>query len=185
MAAASVAAVDRPHHGAVDLAARLRARRRGRHRRSQRLAVVPAPSEPSCVCAERVRDRKPDHPVVDQQGGDEAEQPRGDVDDPEEVEVRHAHTVAVRDLQVSAGRRTMAVSRPEEGESGQVGTNQRYADAIDRRAAELSQQTIMRIPPCTIPMQAYRPQPLEWTEKRPPVWAWCRGLTSRPNGSRR
>ena len=66
----------------------------------------------------------------------------------------------------------MAVSRPEEGVSGQVGTNKRYADAIDRRAAELSQQTIMRIPPCTIPMQAYGPQPLEWAEKRPMVWAW-------------
>ncbi|SDQ87478.1 hypothetical protein [Microbacterium sp. cf332] len=52
-----------------------------------------------------------------------------------------------------------------------MGTNTRYADAIDSRA-ELSQQTIMRIPPCTIPMQAYGPQPLTWAEQRPTVWAW-------------
>lgn len=30
--------------------------------------------------------------------------------------------------------------------AGRVGTNKRYADAMDRRAAELSQQTLTRIP---------------------------------------
>ncbi|WP_424447537.1 hypothetical protein [Microbacterium arborescens] len=53
-----------------------------------------------------------------------------------------------------------------------MGTNKRYADAIDRRADERTQHVLMRIPPCTIPMQAYGPRPLEWPSSRPAVWAW-------------
>ncbi|MDN8548683.1 hypothetical protein PUW81_006130 [Microbacterium sp. NM3R9] len=53
-----------------------------------------------------------------------------------------------------------------------MGTNKRYADAIDRRSAEHLQRTLMRIPPCTIPMQAYGPRELEWPTDWPTVWAW-------------
>lgn len=37
---------------------------------------------------------------------------------------------------------------------------------------EKLQQVLVRIPPCTLPMQAYGPQEVVWARKRPPVWAW-------------
>ncbi|KAA9084119.1 hypothetical protein [Microbacterium radiodurans] len=53
-----------------------------------------------------------------------------------------------------------------------MGTNRRYAESIDQRMPDPAAQTLMRIPPCTIPMQAYGPQDLTWAKERPPVWAW-------------
>ncbi len=37
---------------------------------------------------------------------------------------------------------------------------------------EKLERTLVRIPPCTLPVEAYGRQPLEWSASRPPVWAW-------------
>jgi hypothetical protein len=34
------------------------------------------------------------------------------------------------------------------------------------------QVVLANVAPCTLPASAYGPQPLSWTEKRAPVWAW-------------
>lgn len=54
-----------------------------------------------------------------------------------------------------------------------MGTNRRYAEATHR--AYEAQLASAPAPPCTLPQQAYGPQPIEWVpagQTRPPVWAW-------------
>lgn len=44
-----------------------------------------------------------------------------------------------------------------------------YDELNDRRI----EQSTAQPGPCTLPVQAYGPQPLEWAKGRPPeVWAW-------------
>lgn len=59
------------------------------------------------------------------------------------------------------------------GSCGSVTKNVRYEahfDALnDRRIAQASAVAA----PCTLPMQAYGPEPIEWaSQPHPPVWAW-------------
>lgn len=52
-----------------------------------------------------------------------------------------------------------------------MGSSKRYADSYDQRAAQKIAESPP--PPCTLPQQAYGPNPIEWAGKsRPPVWAW-------------
>lgn len=37
---------------------------------------------------------------------------------------------------------------------------------------EKLQIMLANVAPCTLPSSAYGPQPLQWTQKRVPVWAW-------------
>ena len=37
---------------------------------------------------------------------------------------------------------------------------------------EKLQFVLENMAPCTLPPEAYGPQPIEWTPKRTPVWAW-------------
>jgi hypothetical protein len=34
------------------------------------------------------------------------------------------------------------------------------------------QFVLVYMAPCTLPAEAYGPQPIEWAQKRAPVWAW-------------
>lgn len=51
-----------------------------------------------------------------------------------------------------------------------MGTNRRYADQIDER----NRERLLNAPPSpmTLPMQAFGPREIEWTQARPPVWVW-------------
>lgn len=51
-----------------------------------------------------------------------------------------------------------------------MGTSKRYSEYYDRQAAA----RLAEAPPapCTLPQQAYGSNPITWTKKRPPVWAW-------------
>lgn len=54
-----------------------------------------------------------------------------------------------------------------------MGTNKRYAEYYDQRSAE--KLVAMPEPPCTLPQQAFGPNPIEWVRQgqpRPSVWAW-------------
>lgn len=52
-----------------------------------------------------------------------------------------------------------------------MGSNKRYAEHYDRMYAEKLET--MPASPCTLPQQAYGPNPIEWAgRQRPSVWAW-------------
>jgi hypothetical protein len=52
-----------------------------------------------------------------------------------------------------------------------VGTSKRYVEHFDAMMRERLEQGTM--PPCSLPMQAYGSQPIEWCRaNRPAVWAW-------------
>lgn len=46
-----------------------------------------------------------------------------------------------------------------------MGTNKRYAARLDAIVRE-------DIAPCTLPLDAYGPNPIVWADERQPVWAW-------------
>lgn len=49
-------------------------------------------------------------------------------------------------------------------------TNRRYGFRLDERT--IKRMRDQEPCPVTLPAQAYGPQPLEWTQARPPVWVW-------------
>lgn len=54
-----------------------------------------------------------------------------------------------------------------------MGTSRRYEEYYSRRSAE--KLATIPDPPCTLPLQAYGPNPIEWVpqgQTRPSVWAW-------------
>ena len=54
-----------------------------------------------------------------------------------------------------------------------MGTSRRYEEYYAQRSAEKLAAT--PDPPCTLPQQAYSPNPIEWVRQgqiRPSVWAW-------------
>lgn len=51
-----------------------------------------------------------------------------------------------------------------------MGTSKRYSEYYDRIAAEKLANSPQS--PCTLPQQAYGPNPIEWAKKRPSVWVW-------------
>lgn len=56
-----------------------------------------------------------------------------------------------------------------------MGTNRRYADAVDRRMDQrILEATTDHLIPTTLPQQAFGPNPFEWVKgsDQPPVWAW-------------
>lgn len=51
--------------------------------------------------------------------------------------------------------------------------NRRYEAHYDALNDQRILQTATRLTPCTLPQQAYGPQPLEWAKgPKPEVWAW-------------
>jgi hypothetical protein len=59
-----------------------------------------------------------------------------------------------------------------------VTRNVRYERQIDER--QLGRIEQMQPGPLTLPMQAYGPRPVEWTQARTPVWVWVHFPDGRP-----
>ncbi len=60
-----------------------------------------------------------------------------------------------------------------EGEPGQLTKNRRYETTYDALNDQRIRQATAHLAPCTLPQQAYGPQPIEWQRTRPPeIWAW-------------
>jgi len=51
-----------------------------------------------------------------------------------------------------------------------MGTSKRYVEHFDNlMRTRLDEQ---HIGPCTLPLQAYGPDPIRWVHERPAVWVW-------------
>lgn len=52
--------------------------------------------------------------------------------------------------------------------------NRRYEAHYDQLNDKRIEQAAERLTPCTLPMQAYGPNPIEWAPRsdQPEVWAW-------------
>ena len=54
-----------------------------------------------------------------------------------------------------------------------MGTSKRYVAHYDEMNRQRAAETAQERQPCTLPSQAYGPQPIVWERtKRTPVWAW-------------